>query len=330
VNITTAKPSRISHATLAGHIEIARVDHWIKNVFVIPGIVAAVSLNRLPLTVQAGKNILVGLLATCLVASSNYVLNEMMDAPFDRFHPIKRSRPVPSGRVNITLAYFEWIALAVCGLAFARSISPYFTLTLMVLWLMGLVYNIPPLRSKDIPYVDVLTEAINNPLRLLAGWFIVTSSTVVPGSLLLSYWMAGCYFMALKRYAEHRRLRDHNGLAQYRKSLASFTPEGLMVSVSFYASASMLFFGAFMIRYRIELILSFPFVALVMALYLSLAFKPDSAVEHPEKLYRERRLMSAVMGCTLVMAVCLFIDMPKLQKIFTPTAPIQSAVSAGK
>ena len=43
---------------------------------------------------------------------------------------------------------------------------------------MGCVYNIPPVRSKDLPYVDVLSEAINNPIRMLAGWFIVTSVTV--------------------------------------------------------------------------------------------------------------------------------------------------------
>src|SRR5688572_29745580 len=64
---------------------------------------------------------------------------------------------------------------------------------------MECVYNIPPVRRKDLPYVDVLGEAVNNPLRMLAGRFIVTSVMVAPASLLLSYWMIGCYFMALER-----------------------------------------------------------------------------------------------------------------------------------
>ena len=51
----------------------------------------------------------------------------------------------------------------------------------------------------------------------------------------------------------------------------------------------MLFLGAFVMRYRLELILAFPLVALVMAIYLGLAFKPESAVVNPEKLYREPR-----------------------------------------
>ena len=56
----------------------------------------------------------------------------------------------------------------------------------------------------------------------------------------------------------------------------------------------MLFFGAFIMRYRLELILSFPLVSLVMAVYLSLAYKDDSAVQRPEGLYAEPALMTSV------------------------------------
>jgi 4-hydroxybenzoate polyprenyltransferase len=189
---------------------------------------------------------------------------------------------------------------------------------------MGCVYNVPPLRSKDVPYVDVLTEALNNPLRLLAGWFMVSQSTIPPASLLLSYWMVGCYFMALKRYSELLRLTAVEKASAYRKSLAYFKPEGLLVTVMFYAAASMLFFGSFLMRYRMELVLSFPLIAWVMATYLAIAFKHDSAAENPEKLYREKWLMLAVSCCTAAMALLLFIDIPVLQVIFTPTAPIES------
>jgi len=53
----------------------------------------------------------------------------------------------------------------------------------------------------------------------------------------------------------------------------------------------MLFFGAFMMRYRIELIFSFPVVAWLMAVYFSLSFRHESAVQNPERLYREPSLM---------------------------------------
>jgi 4-hydroxybenzoate polyprenyltransferase len=322
VPIATGKAAR---ASLAGHVEIARFDHWVKNVFVLPGIVAAIALDHAAINLHLIENVLIGLVAIGMIASSNYILNEVMDAPFDSFHPLKRTRPVPSGRVNIPLAYLQWIAFAAAGISLGWMISRLFVITLLALWAMGCIYNIPPVRSKDVPYLDVLTEAINNPIRLLAGWFMVSTVTSAPGSLLLSYWMVGCYFMALKRYAEYLRLKEGGQLGQYRKSLAYFTSEGLMVSVMFYGSSAMLFFGAFLMRYRLELVLSFPFVALVMAIYLSLGFKRDSAVEHPEKLYRERDLMGAVVLCALVMTLCFLVDMPKLYKILTPTAPISRA-----
>ena len=311
----TARP------TLRGHIKIARIDHWFKNVFVFPGIIAAIGVDGRQAAEGIWMRIVVGMISICLVASSNYVINEVLDAPSDRSHPVKHKRPVPSGLVSLPLAYVQWIALMVVGVGLGLWISKAFAITVFVLWVMGCIYNIPPVRSKDVPYVDVLSEAVNNPLRMLAGWFIGSTTSVAPASLLLSYWMVGCYFMAIKRYAEYREIGDRAVAAAYRKSFAFYTPERLLESIMFYGSAAMLFLGAFVMRYRLELILAFPLVALVMAIYLDLSFKKDSAVQRPEGLYKEPRLMTAVLVCTVVMAALMLVDLPVLQVIFNPTAP---------
>ncbi|MEK6287965.1 MAG: UbiA family prenyltransferase [Acidobacteriota bacterium] len=310
-----------SHPSLLGHLKIARADHWIKNVFVIPGIVVAISLDRSTLTPILLWHILIGLLSVCVVTSSNYVINEVLDAPFDREHPIKSKRPVPSGQVSIPLAYVQWVVLMLVGLGLGLTVSIPFALTMLGLWAMSCIYNIPPIRSKDLPYLDVLSESINNPLRMLAGWYITGTSALPPASLLISYWMIGCYFMAIKRLAEYRDISDAARSKAYRKSFAFYDERRLLVSIMFYASQSMLFFGAFIMRYRLELILSFPLVALVMAAYLSLAFKKDSAVQRPEGLYREPRLMAAVISCAALMVLLLFIDVPILHRIFVPSTP---------
>src|SRR2546427_12963568 len=85
----------VSSPSVRGHLEIARIDHWIKNVFVFPGIVVALSLDPTQLTHGLLVRIIAGLLSTCLVASSNYVINEVIDASADIHHPIKFRRPVP-------------------------------------------------------------------------------------------------------------------------------------------------------------------------------------------------------------------------------------------
>ena len=305
------------------HIRIARPDYWFKNAFVLPGLVIALGTIR---GVDAGdvvRRALVGLLAICLVTSSNYTLNEILDAPSDRFHPVKHTRPVPSGRVRVSVAYAQWLLLFLAGMALALRVSIPYALSLAALWLMACAYNVPPVRLKDRPYVDVLYEAINNPLRMLAGWFIVTDATLAPASLLLSYWMIGCYFMALKRYAELKAIDEQPRATAYRRSFAFYTPERLIVAIMFYAASAMLFFGAFCMRYRMELILSFPLVALAMAIYLRVALKPNSAAQHPERLYREPALMAAVVMTTLVMLVLLRVDLPGMHTLFTPTAPVQ-------
>ena len=230
------------------------------------------------------------------------MINEVLDAPSDLSHPIKRNRPVPSGKVSIPLAYVQWIALMVVGVGLGLRRQPRrFGLTMLALWVMGCVYNIQPVRSKDLPYLDVLSESINNPLRMLAGWYMTGTLAFPPTSLLISYWMVGCYFMAIKRYAEYRDIDDPARAAAYRKSFSYYTLQRLLVSIVFYASAAMLFLGAFVMRYRLELILAFPLIALVMAIYLGLAFKPESAVVNPEKLYREPVLMVAVVACAVAM-----------------------------
>jgi 4-hydroxybenzoate polyprenyltransferase len=309
------------HPTLWGHIQIARIDHWFKNVFVIPGIVAAIGSDPQHVAEGIWVRILIGFASICLVASSNYVINEVLDAPSDRSHPVKRLRPVPNGQVNVPIAYVQWIALMVIGVSLGYMISRSYAITVFVLWVMGCIYNIPPVRSKDVPYLDVLSEAVNNPLRMLAGWFIAATASVAPASLLLSYWMVGCYFMAIKRYAEYREIGDPARAAAYRKSFAYYTLERLMVSIVFYGSAAMLFLGAFIMRYRLELILSFPLVALVMAIYFAIAFKKDSAAQRPEGLYKEPGLMAAVVACSIAMATLMIVDIPVLTTIFAPTAP---------
>lgn len=317
----TAPTTGVVRPTLRGHLDIARVDHWVKNVFVLPGVVAALGTTGTSFAWPMAVRLVVGLLATGLVASSNYTINEVLDAPYDRTHPVKRQRPVPAGQVSVPLAYVQWVALAIAGVALGWAVSASLGITLLVLWVMGCVYNISPLRTKEVPYLDVLSESVNNPLRMLAGWFIVDPRAAAPASLLVSYWMIGAYFMAIKRYAELRFILDREQAARYRRSFAFYTTDRLLVSIVFYGSAAMLCFGAFIMRYRMELVLAFPLVALVMALYLRMAFVEDSAAQAPEKLYREPALMTAVIGCALIMGLLLVVDLPELRELLAPRSP---------
>jgi 4-hydroxybenzoate polyprenyltransferase len=301
------------------YVEIARPDHWFKNVFMLIGVILALFCQEgISLSGMLGK-LIVGFVATCIVASSNYVINEILDAPLDRHHPVKRNRPIPSGRVSLPLAYAEWFLLGVIGLAIAATVNLPFLLSAIALLVMGLVYNVPPLRTKQLPYLDVLSESVNNPLRLLLGWFAVTSLAVPPVSLLLSYFLIGAFFMASKRFAEYRSIGDKSVAAAYRSSFAFYDEHRLLVSMFTYACGSALFLGVFIIRYHLELILLMPMIAVFFGYYLHVALKENSAAQNPERLYHETGLMIYLAVCLVLFFAVMFVEVPWLYELFNVT-----------
>jgi 4-hydroxybenzoate polyprenyltransferase len=184
---------------------------------------------------------------------------------------------------------------------------------------MGLLYNVPPLRLKDWPYLDVLTESVNNPLRLLLGWFVVTPNILPPVSLMVSYWMVGAFFMASKRFAEYRMINDPHVAGQYRKSFRFYTDDRLLVSMFFYAAASAMMLGVFIIRYKLELLLATPFFAGLFSYYLHVTLKEDSPVQNPERLYKERGMVAYLALCLALFVGLMFISVPRLYDLFNVT-----------
>jgi 4-hydroxybenzoate polyprenyltransferase len=218
--------------------------------------------------------------------------------------------------VLLPIAYAEWTALGALGLGMAAALNgPFFYASLFLL-VMGCVYNIPPVRSKDLPYVDVLTESVNNPIRLLLGWFAVDPVDFPPMSLLVAYWMIGAFFMASKRFAEYRAIGRKEVAGAYRKSFRLYDEQKLLISMFFYTTCFALFLGVFIIRYHLELILIVPLVAGFVSYYLHIAFKQTSAAMNPERLYRETGLMAYLGVCVLAFVGLMFVEIPALYAWF--------------
>ena len=177
---------------------------------------------------------------------------------------------------------------------------------------MGGIYNVRPLRTKDRQYLDVLSESINNPLRLLLGWSAVVSDVLPPSSIVLAYWMGGAYLMAIKRYAEYRFIADPVRAGLYRRSFRFYDEQSLLVSAFFYALSCAFFLGVFLIKYRIEFLLCMPFLALLFAWYLIIGMRTQSAAQHPERLYREKSFVAYVGALALLITLLFFVDLPWL------------------
>ena len=89
---------------------------------------------------------------TWMVSTANYIINEITDAPFDAFHPGKKHRPLVANKISVQVLLIGWVLLvaAALGMAWSPFTRP-FVLSLGALLLAGILYNVPPLRMKDIP-----------------------------------------------------------------------------------------------------------------------------------------------------------------------------------
>ena len=88
------------------YLKIARFDHWIKQLFILPG--AWLAWVMTSADKQSLGVLISGLLATSFAASANYVINEWLDAEFDKYHPVKKNRPCVTEGMKPKLVYTEY------------------------------------------------------------------------------------------------------------------------------------------------------------------------------------------------------------------------------
>lgn len=313
---TTTRPVR-----LQDYIAIARFDHATKHVFVIPGMVLAYVIGGIQ-TSDLVMNIILGFVCAVAIASANYTINEYLDREFDALHPTKSARTAVQVVLDPRMVALQWLVFVAIGLSAAAVAGKVMFVVACVFASQGIVYNVRPLRSKDVPYFDVISEAINNPLRMMIGWAMIDPNTIAPSSVLLAYWTGGGFLMTAKRLSEYRDITASHGhelLARYRASFAGYTEAKLIVACLCYALLSGFFLAVFLIKYRIEYVIALPVFALLFAHYMTLSLQTNSVAQKPERLFLEKRLVLIVVMLTVVLGLCTFIDMPGLDSLVRPS-----------
>ena len=296
------------------YIEILRIDHWFKNIFMIAGVLAGLIYSKDARQWALIPNVMLGVFATCIIASANYVINEILDAAYDKNHPTKCNRPIPSGQVNIKIAYIEYVSVGLLGLLLASTLGTHFFWSAAAFLTMGIIYNVRPIRSKDVVFIDVLTESLNNPIRLLLGWYVLGIKTFPPSSLVIAYWMFGAFCMGAKRLAEYLQIGRDKAI-NYRKSFRYYDEHRLIASLVSYASGFMFFFAVIIIKYHVELILIAPLLMFYMGYYVKMTYETNSIVQTPELLLRKPGFILLNVLLVAFMVYLTTVSIPIIHKI---------------
>jgi len=275
-------------------LDVFRPLRWYRNLSMLLGAMLAVRVTGLgwahALTRTPLQSFLLSFAALCFVASANYGLNEILDAATDRHHPRKKLRAIPSGRVSWRPVLILSLALYAAGLGLiSRLHNPMLNFSLCLLAISGFLYNVRPFRFKDRPYLDFSFEALNNPIRLMVGWYSLTPAHIpVPASFVLSFWFLGCFLMAAKRFGELRLIPNPQAAARYRRSLRFYTEQNLLCAMICSLVAFSFLLGFFCMKYGVDAVLVLPFVLVWAAWFLSLAYQENTIVKDPERLFEKK------------------------------------------
>lgn len=272
---------------------LLRPRHWVKNAFVpAPAVFAGVFTDP-----GDAARALAAAGVFCLAASAVYVFNDLLDAPTDRLHPVKRhARPLASGALSMATGRLVLCvllaALAVSMIAFpapAAAIGAYLAL--------NVAYT---LKLKHVAVVDLFCIASGFVLRVYAG----ARAVDVP----LSSWML-ITTMALALYlaAVKRRQELATSGHEARRVLGSYTLPLLDGYAQTAASASVVFYSLYVIDVRPQLAVTVPFVLLGIFRYSYLVQTRQVGESPTDALWSDVPLILTILGWG---ALCVYAFLP--------------------
>ncbi len=143
-------------------LKAARPRQWLKNLALFTTIFFTGQLFYVPLLTDT----ILGFIAFCFLSSSNYILNDVLDAPADRRHPFKKFRPVASGKLPIKTALLVSFLLLVSGLGLAQMVGQTFFFFSLIFILLQYSYSIV---LKHVSVIDIIAITAGYVLRVYAG-----------------------------------------------------------------------------------------------------------------------------------------------------------------
>lgn len=298
---TAVRPRKVSTATGPGAlVQAMRVRQWHKNLLVLaPLLPAGDALRDAEL-----RGVALAFAAFCLISSSVYLINDVRDVEADRAHPVKRFRPIASGRLSVRTALSTAVLLAIGAFAICMADSWQLTLTVAIYYAIQLAYCF---GMKHEPVLEMVSVASGFLLRALAGG--VASGIPLSQWFLLTTAFGSLFMAAGKRYGE-ARMGERTG-ARVRRVLERYTTTYLRFVWTLSATVVVVTYALWAFEMGKQTHSVWPQVSLVPFTMAILRFAIDvdaGTAEEPEVIVvRDRVLLTlgTAWALSLVLAVYL-------------------------
>lgn len=154
-------------------IKTMRPRQWTKNAFVLAALVFDRQLTNFPALLVS----IAGFFIFCLISSAVYIVNDIADINADRLHPLKKKRPIASGKLPVRIAWISTGTIVLVCLPAAWILSKSFFTIVTIYFIMMLAYS---KWLKHIPLVDVFILATGFVLRVVAGVSLIVTQRFSP------------------------------------------------------------------------------------------------------------------------------------------------------
>jgi len=268
-------------------ITLVRPRQWTKNLAVFAAIIFSGHLGELRLL----WTVIVAFLALDLLSGGLYAINDALDAERDRQHPVKRERPVASGRITRAQASVIGALMLTLGLGLSVALGWEFTAAVAGYLAIQLLYGAV---LKNVAIVDMLVLASGFVLRAVAGALVIDVS--VSPWLVLCTGLLALFLAAAKRRHELLLLREHS--STHRSVLREYTAELLdsfMVTLSAATITAYALYTFFEDRTPgYAMMLTIPFVIYGVLRYQSLVLISGRGGRPEEILLGDRPILTVV------------------------------------
>jgi 4-hydroxybenzoate polyprenyltransferase len=268
-----------------------RPKQWPKNLLVLAGLVFSLNLFNLTDLLRS----LAGLVAFCLLSGSVYIVNDLADVEKDRLHPLKRLRPIASGRLQPGAAKLAAVVAAVFALVGGFALDWRFGFIGLAYFLMQLAYSF---KLKHVVVLDVMTVSAGFALRAVAGTVLV--------HVTLSSWLFVCtilfaLFISLAK-RRHELVTLLDGGAGHRAVLENYSEPLLDQMMAVATSATVIAYCLYTIAPETvakfgthSLMLTVPFVLYAVYRYLYLVYRKEMGGAPEQALWGDLPLMIDVL-----------------------------------